>query len=252
MATNYSGNPIATQAPGPQPSIGGTPVVSIPSDGDAGNSASIAQAFKENTDWNAFNAQAAKNVSHGFFFRDDFMGDTLNPSLWLSTSSAPVFAPSTGDDGFGVIDYNCGSGVLKQLRTPAFGDLTGVHGAAFDFSSRHRVVSMGGTSSSISLGFFKNSDDSSLLTFKAKNGSTNYFVNVNGGSDHDTGVSFGGMHFLDISYDGTTYSFSIDGTVVYSEVTSVTAVPYLGWNSVGVTSGTTRGYLDYVATWHAR
>ena len=54
MATNYTGNPGATQAPGPAPALGAAPIASLPADGDTLNVSSIAQAFKECLDFIAF------------------------------------------------------------------------------------------------------------------------------------------------------------------------------------------------------
>lgn len=50
MATNYTGNPTATQAPGPQPDPDNFPIVSLPAAGDGDTAASVAQAFKESVD----------------------------------------------------------------------------------------------------------------------------------------------------------------------------------------------------------
>lgn len=56
MPSNYTGNPTATQAPGPQPALGALPIASLPIDGDALTAASVAQSFKESLDFAAFNA----------------------------------------------------------------------------------------------------------------------------------------------------------------------------------------------------
>jgi len=54
MPTTYTGNPTATQAPGPQPRAGQLPAASLPVDGEAANAASIAQAHKEAMDYIAW------------------------------------------------------------------------------------------------------------------------------------------------------------------------------------------------------
>ena len=58
MASTYTGNPIATQSPSPAPSVGsngaGDPVGNLPTDGDALNASSVAQALKVPLDWTAF------------------------------------------------------------------------------------------------------------------------------------------------------------------------------------------------------
>lgn len=54
MSSNYTGNPTGTQPPGSTPALGGYPIVVLPSDGDALNAASVAQAWKECADYIAF------------------------------------------------------------------------------------------------------------------------------------------------------------------------------------------------------
>lgn len=58
MSSNYTGDPIATQAPSPAPSFGDTtqtdPVGILPADGDDLNASSIIQGIKVSLDWIAF------------------------------------------------------------------------------------------------------------------------------------------------------------------------------------------------------
>lgn len=51
MASNYTGNRTATQAPGPTPAFDVSPVHVLPADGDALNAASVAQMVKEAADF---------------------------------------------------------------------------------------------------------------------------------------------------------------------------------------------------------
>ena len=56
MATNYTADPTASQAPSPAPSLaaGVLPILSVPADGDNLNASSVAQAFKTLADWTGF------------------------------------------------------------------------------------------------------------------------------------------------------------------------------------------------------
>jgi hypothetical protein len=54
MASQYTGNPTATQAPSPAPSFNADPIGNLPADGDTLNASSVAQAFKVPLDWIAF------------------------------------------------------------------------------------------------------------------------------------------------------------------------------------------------------
>lgn len=54
MSTTYPGDPTATQAPSDPPVNGNAPKVVLPSDGDADNAASVAQAFKVLADFIAW------------------------------------------------------------------------------------------------------------------------------------------------------------------------------------------------------
>ena len=54
MASNYTGNPNATQAPGPTPAPGAIPIISIPAGTDVRTIESISQALKESVDYIAY------------------------------------------------------------------------------------------------------------------------------------------------------------------------------------------------------
>jgi hypothetical protein len=104
MPTPYTGDPTATQAPGPTPAVGNYPIVNLPADGDAANAATWEQAYKECADFIAFLQQRA-----GWLL--------AARSGWVGTEAASL--PS---DTWGLLDnppdYRCyahdgtGSGVL--------------------------------------------------------------------------------------------------------------------------------------------
>jgi hypothetical protein len=77
MATNYTGVPTATQAPGPTPAVGNYPILSLPDDGDALAVASVWQAFKECADFIAFIQQRA-----GYLLATRYR--------WVLTDAAPL------------------------------------------------------------------------------------------------------------------------------------------------------------------
>ncbi len=98
MSTNYTGNPTATQAPGPTPAPGNYPIVVIPVDGDALNSASIAQALKENADFIAYLQQ---NMS----------AFTASRTRWLGSADAVLptanWAVGAATGATGYYNYVC-------------------------------------------------------------------------------------------------------------------------------------------------
>lgn len=51
MSSTYTGNPASTESPAYRPLPGTLPVATLPSDGDADNAASVAQAFKVEADY---------------------------------------------------------------------------------------------------------------------------------------------------------------------------------------------------------
>src|ERR1017187_5235274 len=57
MPSNYTGNPGATQSPGPAPALGVMPVGALPIDTDVPNASSVDQPFKESMDWIGFLSQ---------------------------------------------------------------------------------------------------------------------------------------------------------------------------------------------------
>lgn len=81
MSTQYTGNPTATQAPGPTPGNGNYPIVVLPADGDDLDAASVEQAWKESADFIAFLQQKMS------FF-------TASRKKWLGTSDAVL--PTSG------------------------------------------------------------------------------------------------------------------------------------------------------------
>lgn len=63
MPSNYTGNPAATQAPGPTPGIGALPIIALPVDADAANAASIYQPLKEVADFIAYLQSHAPTIA---------------------------------------------------------------------------------------------------------------------------------------------------------------------------------------------
>ena len=62
MATPYTGNPAATQAPASAPADGTYPIVNVPDDGDNLNVSSVLQSFKVLADYSAFAQQRFANL----------------------------------------------------------------------------------------------------------------------------------------------------------------------------------------------
>ena len=64
MSSNYTGDETATQSPSPPPGPDVAPIVVLPSDGDADNAASVAQAFKVLADFIAWLVAPFANIAN--------------------------------------------------------------------------------------------------------------------------------------------------------------------------------------------
>lgn len=102
MATNYTGSPTATQAPGPTPAVGNYPILSLPDDGDALAVASVWQAFKECADFIAFIQQRT-----GYLLTTRYR--------WVMPDAAPLPSATWAlANGPGVFRVYAGTGTLTS------------------------------------------------------------------------------------------------------------------------------------------
>ena len=86
MATQYTGNPTATQAPGAVPSEGVAPILNLPADSDDLAVSSVYQSFKECADYIAFLMQGAG--------QDHLFGTGADGDATIATSPAnPITTP---------------------------------------------------------------------------------------------------------------------------------------------------------------
>ncbi len=140
MSSNYTGDPTATQSPGPTPGYGNYPIVVLPADGDALNAASVAQAYKELADFVAF---AQQKIGYLYAAR----------TRWLGTSAAPL--PSSGwalsaAAVTGYLDYFCttANGVKLTFDIPlaysatSYEKLTSVSVKMYKDSTNNAVVTV--------------------------------------------------------------------------------------------------------------
>jgi hypothetical protein len=88
MATDYTGNPTATQAPASAPGPGVAPIVRIPADGDASNAASITQEIKALADYVAWLTKYSGGGVYGDGSDGTASVDGANTFSWASKSGA--------------------------------------------------------------------------------------------------------------------------------------------------------------------
>lgn len=101
MSTNYTGNPAATQAPGPAITPGAVPIVQLPADGDSLAAASVAQLAKESADFIAYLMSRSRAIYNG-----------TAPSGLLGNGAGTVGPPTfsiAGNDIVGLITVNTGT-----------------------------------------------------------------------------------------------------------------------------------------------
>lgn len=84
MSSNYTGDPTAAQAPSPPPGRDIEPVTTLPTDGDAGNAASVMQAFKVLADFVAW-------CTNHMPIKDDTNANEMNtPFRWPQAMASQI------------------------------------------------------------------------------------------------------------------------------------------------------------------
>ncbi len=126
MPSNYVGNPTATQSPGPQPGVGNYPIVSIPADGDAVNAASVAQGYKELSDFIAYQQTSPMVLGSTYVLSEDFDSTTLNARFTMITGTGTLVLNDAAAGGIGAVKLVTTSGSLSAMNTAAtFPAITG-------------------------------------------------------------------------------------------------------------------------------
>jgi hypothetical protein len=208
MASNYTGDPTAVQAPASAPGVGVAPIVVLPDDPDAFNAAAFYQAYKTLADYTAFVLRAGGGSP--FQVNDEFLGDDLISHKWQQLVSGSGSALSVIDD-----NANGGSGALQQSVGSSGGDATiftrnlNIGTANFGIYGRVRAV----TAQSFKLGL--------VSATTAENA---YFQHITGtwwwilgAGNGDTGVSVASTYQkLEIVRTNGVASFRIDGTEYHS------------------------------------
>lgn len=89
MSSPYSGNPATGQTPSPVPAPGAVAIVTIPSDGDPENAASVTQAMRVPADWST--------ALFGPYYAPGYFGDGSDGSLAFDGASTILgLVPSSG------------------------------------------------------------------------------------------------------------------------------------------------------------
>lgn len=132
MSSNYTGNPTATQTPGSAPGSGVLPILVLPSDGDADNAASVAQAFRECADFIGW--LTTQSLGSAFGDGSDgnvvFDGTTtilgLVPVSGVYTMTRDIFAHNLNVTGAGTVLFTANFRVFctGTLTTAAGGQVS--------------------------------------------------------------------------------------------------------------------------------
>ncbi len=216
MATNYTGNPTATEAPSAAPGGGVYPIVVIPDDGDALNAASVAQGYKVLADFSA--RQMDQVSSYSFSVSDEFVGNDVAASTWITgvtgTGSALAVVDDNSAGGFGALRHTNGAaGASTYVKTLPLAISTS------DFMvSTHVRKSSFATGNSYVVGL-NGSSSGSCYAVCYDGGNWNAHVD---GSDHDTGVAISASYqHIAIKRTAGVVTFYINGASVYSAAFAV-------------------------------
>lgn len=151
MPTNYTGSATATQSPGAQPAPGVVPVVALPVDADALNSASIYQPFKELADYVAYLMRAGGGALFGDGSDGNCVVDGGNTFSWASknvstyTLLRDVQAQNLTVTGANVFVLTNGFRIFtKGTLTTSSGGLISGNGVGRNANTTNNTVAMGG------------------------------------------------------------------------------------------------------------
>lgn len=247
MSSNYTGNPTATQAPGPQPAVQLLPVASLPADGDALSAASIAQAHKEAMDWIAFLAQKASATGDDFNLNDDFQGGGFNPGYWGGSVDA-AFTSIASSAGCGLLHGTYGSAGQKTIKTMQMN----LAQRDFILAALVRVPSIPGDGE-VFVGL--NDGSTGIVNWfiePATVGNPNWwYEDVDFGSGVDSGVASSTTVFqlLTISRFSNVITAAINGTVKHTAAFTHSLYDWLEFGVVRGAGGTTTFEADYLKLW---
>jgi hypothetical protein len=254
MASLYTGVPTAAQSPSPAPSADGAPILSLPSDGDAANAASIAQAFKALADFSAWSTGMGAGVSSNYFFSDDFPGPAVNTvSVWtqtLSGAGAITDVADAGANGSARLASGAGS---ANLSIPV--DNLGTK----DFRLRCKVKASAlgsGATTGDEIAFYVGGTHQVGLIIRGDLGApTHWYATDNDGGLHtfDSGVVGVGSSYqiLEIQRVAGTTNWLIAGSVVHTDSTSRDLGTGNGKVNLyaGASAGSSVPYFDWVKMW---
>jgi hypothetical protein len=141
MASNYTGNPTASQTPSPNPGFGAAPILHLPVDGEPLNVASIYQGLKALADWTAWLTVALSpyrgvtnwSGSNPDYTVNDIVIDGSDNHLYQCIYSPPDtgFAPHSNPTYWKRIDWSEQDvQAIAAKQTAVLGDITASHGGS--------------------------------------------------------------------------------------------------------------------------
>ncbi len=247
MSTNYTGNPIAVEAPAAAPTGGVYPIVVIPADGDALNAASVAQAYKCLADYMAY--QMGLSSSYSFSVNEQFTGDDVIKGVWITTATSTGSAMAVVDDaaagGFGALRHTLvTTGGQNYVKTQPMPILT----KDFMFSAHVRKTALV-TGSTYVAGI--NGAASGSCYFAAYDGG-NLQAHVDG-IDNATGVALTTTYkLLEIRRKSGVVTFYVDGTSVYSAAFATSIAAHWATSFLDSSAGAAVVFVDDINVGVAR
>lgn len=244
MPTDYTGTATATQSPDTAPALGKAPLIRLPVDADARNSASIYQPFKDLADNAAFTAREqdpTKSLvrSRYLTIEDDFTGDSLNRGTWIN--STVTFPTVTGVSG--VVQA---IGPNNVTTSPL-----GIGTADFQYICRARWPNYATTNTmDDNLGLYSIAGAAVCLLFRVRRETvtSHNIMMLVGATETDTGVAVNtsAWKLFSLTRSGTTITFAIDGVTVQTLSSDTTNRDGLQlWHNTSGDATSSQMQIDY-------
>jgi hypothetical protein len=237
MPSNYTGNPTATQAPSPAPSLDADPIGALVADADAQAAASYIHPEKVALDWIAFLRREVRKIT-GTLVDDHFIGSAVGTERWsLSNSPTVIDDSANGAHGSCQMLGASGQGIITTACALGTRD--------FRFEARLRVAGVTGSSQLFAgIGFGSND-----LFFQVKGSSstTNWRVSVNTVDTAPNGTPvaiIAGYVTLELTRTANVVTFKINGTTLHTIASYATSLTPGAISIAALTAGNV--FLDYV------
>jgi hypothetical protein len=236
MPSNYTGNPTATQAPSPAPSLDADPIGALVADADAQAAASYIHPEKVALDWIAFLRRRVREIT-GTLVNDHFIGSAVATHLW-NPSNSPTIIDDSANGAHGACQMLGASGQGLITTAGAFGTRD------FRFEARVRVAGVTGTSQLFAgIGFGSND---LFFQIKGASSTTNWRVSVNTVDTAPNGTPVAisaGYVTLELTRTANVVTFKINGTTLHSIPVYATSLTPCAVSLAALTAGNM--FADY-------